>query len=125
MFLSVSRAPAARGVEAAGTLRGPAASLRPSLIMHSPCAIASTKSQGRLFLIDIGIRLWHKPYMHTKFIDSLGGYKWLAAQLNLKPNRVRMWKSRGVAWEYRPTLARMAMTGRIDLPKGFLEPEAT
>ena len=62
--------------------------------------------------------------MHEKLINDLGGYQWLATQLDLKPNRVRMWKVRGVAWEYRNTIARLATERRVVIPKGFLEPQA-
>ena len=62
--------------------------------------------------------------MHEKLIDDLGGYQWLAVQLGLKQNRVRMWKVRGVAFDYRPTIARLATERRVVIPENFLEPRA-
>ena len=62
--------------------------------------------------------------MHEQLIDDLGGYKWLASQLGLKPNRVRMWRVRGVSRDYRPTIARLATDLRIAIPEDFLEPRA-
>ena len=79
---------------------------------------------GRYFFVASPSKLWHALFMHETLIDKLGGYKWLATQLNLKPNRVRMWRVRGVAQHYRPTIARMATERQINLPKGFLEPRA-
>lgn len=64
----------------------------------------------------------HSGYMHAELIDQLGGYQEVARQLNLKPNRVRMWRKRGIAWEYRTTVARIAMVQRIKVPADFLEP---
>lgn len=65
----------------------------------------------------------HNECMHAKLIDQLGGYKEVAKQLGLKPNRVRMWRERGIAWEYRPSVASLAMVGKIEVPVRFLEPE--
>ena len=67
----------------------------------------------------------HNTHMHAELIDQLGGYKEVARQLGLKPNRVRMWRERGIAWEYRTTVAHLAMVGKIKVPTRFFEPEVT
>ncbi len=87
--------------------------------MHTPCDIASPKLP-LLYLFECGTVC----SMHEKLIADLGGYKWLASQLKLKPNRVRMWQGRGVAYSYRPMIARLASERHIVLPRDFLEPKA-
>lgn len=62
-------------------------------------------------------------HKHEKLIDELGGYQRIASELTLKESRVRLWKLRGVAWKFRPTIARMAIERRVELPKDFLEPQ--
>lgn len=56
------------------------------------------------------------------FIEQLGGSGFLANELGLKQSRVTMWRVNGVAWRFRPAVAKIARRKRISLPAGFLDP---
>lgn len=52
-------------------------------------------------------------------IDGLGGNTELAKALNLTPNAISNWRTRGIPWKMRPVVARMAEERGIALPEGF------
>jgi len=61
--------------------------------------------------------------MHADFIDQLGGSRAMAKALGIKnADAVSNWRSRGVPWAWRPTVAALARAKKISLPAGFLAP---
>lgn len=56
----------------------------------------------------------------SEIIDALGGTTALAKEFGLKPSTVSVWKQRGIAWEYRPKVWKMATEKELDVPEDFL-----
>jgi hypothetical protein len=56
---------------------------------------------------------------HRELIQALGDRTKIAAALGVKPSRVGMWNYRGVAWRYRPAVARLASERGVKLPQDF------
>jgi hypothetical protein len=56
----------------------------------------------------------------AKIIEALGDTGVVAKALQLSDSRVSNWKSRGIAWRYRPAIAALAKRKRVALPDGFL-----
>ena len=56
-----------------------------------------------------------------EFIQQLGGSGYLARELGLPLSRVSMWRVNGVAWRWRPAVARIARRKKVKLPDGFLD----
>jgi hypothetical protein len=54
-----------------------------------------------------------------QLIDDLGGNTALAKALNLTPNAVSNWRTRGIPWKLRPVIARMANEKAVPLPANF------
>lgn len=54
-----------------------------------------------------------------QLIDDLGGNTALAKALNLTPNAVSNWRTRGIPWKLRPQIARMANEKAVPLPSDF------
>lgn len=54
-----------------------------------------------------------------QLIDDLGGNSALAKELNLTPHAISNWRSRGIPWKMRPTIARMAEERGLQLPDDF------
>lgn len=67
-----------------------------------------------------------KVLMTKQFIDDLGGIAAVAAHLNTSTGAVTNWRleGRSIPWKYRPSLVALAAQKEVDLPKGFLNPEA-
>lgn len=60
--------------------------------------------------------------MHHHIIHGLGGPAVVARHLNVTLRRVGNWGKRGVPWEFRYTVSRLAKSKGVPLPKDFLEP---
>jgi hypothetical protein len=56
----------------------------------------------------------------SEIIQALGGTVALAKLFGLKPSSVSVWKQRGIAWEYRPRVWKMAVDADLDVPSDFL-----
>jgi hypothetical protein len=54
-----------------------------------------------------------------QLIDDLGGNTALAKELSLTPHAISNWRTRGIPWKMRPTIARMAGERGISLPQDF------
>lgn len=52
-------------------------------------------------------------------IDELGGNMALADKLDLTPNAVSNWRTRGIPWRLRPTIAKLAAERGVTLPSDF------
>lgn len=67
-------------------------------------------------------------HQHSTLIHALGGYaetaKAAAAQTGkpLDANTVRGWLYRGIARDWRPTIAAIARVRGVEVPAGFLRP---
>ena len=54
-----------------------------------------------------------------KLIDDLGGNTALAKALDLTPNAISNWRTRGIPWKMRPAIARLANEKAVPLPNDF------
>ncbi len=67
-------------------------------------------------------------HTHSILIDRLGGTVKVAkaagerAGERLRPQSVTQWRKRGIAGDWRPTIAAMAADLGIEVPDGFLLP---
>ena len=67
---------------------------------------------------------------HSMLIDHLGGTTKVARAgaartgKTLRPQSVTQWRKRGIADDWRPTIAQMAAEQGIAVPEGFLLPRA-
>ena len=59
-----------------------------------------------------------------QLIDDLGGTGSVATELGQKDSTVSMWKTRGIPWRWRPTVAALAKRKGIEIPSDFLSPKA-
>lgn len=62
---------------------------------------------------------------HAEFIDAMGGATKVARLLGQERITVQSWKRRGIAWQFRPTLAELAKREHVALPEQFLVPATT
>ena len=62
--------------------------------------------------------------MHDELIKALGGSAEVAKATGQLQSTVSMWRTRGVSWRFRPTIAELARKAKVQLPEGFLEPAA-
>jgi hypothetical protein len=60
---------------------------------------------------------------HAEIIDGLGGTVVVANHFGLTAAAVSFWKSRGIAWEYRPAIAELAKDKALELPADFFTPK--
>lgn len=60
--------------------------------------------------------------MHDDFIKALGGSGAVAKYCGVGVQVANNWRSRGVAWPYRQTVATLASIKKVSLPEGFLDP---
>jgi hypothetical protein len=70
-----------------------------------------------------------KTHAHARLVDDLGGPKAVQNELRrldvekrviVSREVVAMWRSRGVGWRYRNSVAVLAAVKGVDLPAGFL-----
>jgi hypothetical protein len=61
----------------------------------------------------------------SQIIEALGGTVALAELFGLKPSSVSVWKTRGIAWEYRPRVWKLALERDVEVPADFLTQRRT
>jgi hypothetical protein len=67
--------------------------------------------------------MWNIPCMgHAYFIEQLGGSATVARVAGVSFKVADNWRRRGIAYPYRPRIARHAQEANVPLPDGFLDP---
>jgi hypothetical protein len=56
----------------------------------------------------------------SEIIDALGGTNSVAGRFGLTAAAVSLWRTRGISWEYRPHIWKLALEQGLDVPADFL-----